>query len=83
MGCNCKKTAKAAKKYTDEETVDILTGVRKLLYFIRKILTVVLVIIVFIIATPFLVLAGIRNMVFGQNLKINISKIIKVFHVRN
>lgn len=83
MGCNCKKTANAAKKYTNEDTVDNLTGVKKLLFFIKKILTVVLVIIVFIIGTPFLIINGVKRILTKKSLRINLTNIIKLFNVRS
>lgn len=83
MGCNCKKTAKAAAKYTDEETIHKLSGFNKLLFIVRKIVTIVLVVLIFIIVIPFGIINGIIRIITGRSLKINVSKIIKLFHVRN
>lgn len=83
MGCNCKKTAHNVAKYTNDNTIDELTGARKIAFGIRKIVTIVLVILVFIFATPFVIMYGIIRIIRGKSLRINVSKIIKLFHVRS
>lgn len=82
MGCNCKKTAESAKKYTDEETIVELHGIEKVKFFLRKIIIVVLSIIVFIIGIPLLIIKLIIDKSKGKKIRINLSKIIKVFHVK-
>lgn len=82
MGCNCKKTAKKIQKYTDEETVENLKGVKKIRFKIRYLITIVLVMLVFIIMIPFGIIYGIVHILKGEKIKINISKIIKIFNVK-
>lgn len=81
-GCNCKKTAKKFQKYTDEETVENLKGVKKIRFKIRYLITIVLVMLVFIIMIPFGIIYGIVHILKGKKIKINISKIIKIFNVK-
>lgn len=83
MGCKCKDTAKAAAKYSNDTTVKQLTGIKKGLMIGRQILTYILVILLFIIAIPFLIILAISKMVKGKKITVNISKIIKVFHVKS
>ena len=81
-GCNCKKTAERVSKYTDEETVENLKGVKKIRFKIRYLITIVLVMLVFIIMIPFGIIYGIVHILKGEKIKINISKIIKIFNVK-
>lgn len=82
MGCNCKQTAKKVQKYTDEETVENLKGVKKIRFKLRYLITIVLVMLVFIIMIPFGIIYGIVHILKGEKIKINISKIIKIFNVK-
>ena len=45
MGCNCKDTAKKARKYTDDETIKETHGTEKVAMIIGKIFIVILKII--------------------------------------
>jgi hypothetical protein len=82
MGCNCKKKAERVSKYTDDKTIEKLKGVKKIRFKLRYLITLLLVIIVFIIMVPFGIIYGIVHILKGEKIKINISKIIKIFNVK-
>jgi hypothetical protein len=83
MSCNCKKTAQKIEKYSDEETLIKLKGLDKIRFKLRYLITLLLIIIVFIIMIPFGIIYGIVHILKGEKIKINVSKIIKIFHVKH
>lgn len=82
-GCKCKETAQNARKYSTEETMVQLKGIKKIIWLIKKLIIIVLVLNLFIIITPFIILIGIIQILKGKKLRINLTKIIKLFHVKN
>ena len=82
-GCKCKETAQHARKSSTEETMVQLKGIKKIIWFIKKLIIIVLVLNLFIIITPFIILIGIIQILKGKKLRINLTKIIKLFHVKN
>lgn len=75
MGCNCKKTAENARKYTDEETLREVHGAEKAAMVVTKIFTVILLFVILIIAVPVIIFYSIFAVVTGKN--INIGKLLK------
>lgn len=75
MGCNCKKTAEKAQKYTDEETIREVHGTEKAAMFISKIFIVILLFVILIIAAPFLIVYAIFAAITGRS--INIGKLLR------
>jgi ABC-type bacteriocin/lantibiotic exporter with double-glycine peptidase domain len=75
MGCNCKKTAEKASKYTDEETVREVHGTEKAAMFISKIFIVILLFVILIIAVPLIMVYFIFVIFTGRS--INIGKLFK------
>lgn len=73
MGCNCKDTAKKARKYTDDETIKETHGTEKVAMIIGKIFIVILLFVILIIAAPVLVAYAIYAVVTGNS--INIGKL--------
>lgn len=82
MGCKCKETAATVQKYTKDRTLEELHGFKAILFLFRKIITVVLALLVFIIAVPFLIIFVIIRVIRGKKIKLNLTKIIKAFHVK-
>lgn len=75
MGCNCKKTAEKAQKYTDEETIREVHGVEKVAMFISKFFIVILLLVILIIAVPVIIPYSIFAVITGRS--INIGKLFK------
>lgn len=75
MGCNCKKTAEKAQKYTDEETIREVHGAEKTAMFISKFFIVILLFVILIIAAPILIIYSIFAVVTGRS--INLGKLFK------
>jgi hypothetical protein len=83
MSCNCKKTAQKIEKYSDEKTLIKLKGLDKIMYIMRGIITILLIVLLFIIVVPFVIMYMIYYMIRGKKIKINVSKITKIFHVKH
>lgn len=81
MGCNCKKVAKNAQKYTDEETLEEPRGVKKASNFLTKFFVVILLIVVLIICMPFIVAYALYCVLTGNS--VNISKILRRHNGKN
>lgn len=75
MGCNCKDTARRARKYTDEETLEKVQGAEKAAMLISKIFTVIFLFIILIVVSPVLILYLIFAGATGK--KINIGNLLK------
>lgn len=75
MGCNCKKQAEKAQKYTDEETTEELHGVRRAAEFLSKFFIVISLTALLIICTPFMACYAVYCVVTGHG--INIRKFLK------
>lgn len=75
MGCNCKDTARRARKYADEETLEEIQGTEKAAIIISKIFTVIFLFIILIIVSPVLILYLLFAGVTGK--KINIGNLLK------
>lgn len=75
MGCNCKKTAEKAQKYTDEETIREVHGAEKAAMVISKFFIVFLLLIILIIAVPVIIPYSIFAVITGRS--INIGKLFK------
>ena len=75
MGCNCKKTAEKARKYTDDETIREVHGTEKVAMFISKFFIVILLFVILIIAAPVLIIYSVFAVVTGRS--INIGKLLK------
>lgn len=75
MGCNCKDTARRARKYTDEETIREVHGTEKAAMVINKIFTVIFLFIILIIVSPALIIYLLFAGITGR--KINIGKLFK------
>ena len=74
MGCKCKETAKAAQKYSDEETMDTKIDVAKI---IEKVISGIFIFLLLIVVMPFIVVYDIISFVFKQTVNIKwIKKII-------
>lgn len=74
MGCKCKETAKAAQKYSDEETMDTKIDVAKI---IEKVISGIFIFLLLIVVMPFIVVYVIISFVFKQTVNIKwIKKII-------
>lgn len=75
MGCNCKDTARKARKYTDDETIRETHGTEKVAMMISKIFIVILLFVVLIIAAPVLIMYSVFAAVTGRS--INLGKFFK------
>ncbi len=75
MGCNCKKTAEKAQKYTDEETIREVHGAERAAMFISKFFIVILLLVILIIAVPILIVYSVFAAVTGRS--INIGKLLR------
>lgn len=75
MGCNCKKTAEKARKYTDDETIREVRGAERMAMFISKFFIVILLFVILIIAAPVLIIYSVFAVVTGRS--INIGKLLK------
>ena len=74
MGCKCKETAKAAQKYSDEETIDRKIDVAKI---IEKVMSGIFIFLLLIVVMPLIMVYVIISFVFGQTVNIKwIKKII-------
>ena len=74
MGCKCKETAKAAQKYSDEETMDTKIDVAKI---IEKVISGIFIFLLLIVVMPLIMVYVIISFVFGQTVNIKwIKKII-------
>lgn len=74
MGCKCKETAKAAQKYSDEETIDTKIDVAKI---IEKVMSGIFIFLLLIVVMPLIMVYVIISFVFGQTVNIKwIKKII-------
>lgn len=80
--CNCKKTARKAQKYANDNTFEKISGSKRFIQFFKNCLMLVLVLSIFIIAMPFGLLHLVYKMVKGNKLNINLSKLISIFHVK-
>lgn len=75
MGCNCKDTAKKARKYTDDETIKETHGAERAAMFISKFFIVILLFVILIIAAPVLIGYAVFAAVTGRS--INLGKLFK------
>ena len=75
MGCNCKKKAKNASKYTDEETLEELKGVKKFKMFISKVIIAVLIFLILIVLCPIIIVYCMICLITGK--KIKLTSLIK------
>ena len=74
MGCKCKETAKAAQKYSDEETMNTKIDVAKI---IEKVISGIFIFLLLIVVMPLIMVYVIISFVFGQTVNIKwIKKII-------
>lgn len=74
MGCKCKETAKAAQKYSDEETMDTKIDVAKI---IEKVISGIFIFLLLIVVMPLIMVYVIISFVCGQTVNIKwIKKII-------
>lgn len=80
--CNCKKTAKKVQKYTDDETIIKLKGIRKVLNMVKILIIFVLVFLLFIVSAPFVCMYLIIQHIRGLELKLNVTKLIRIFYVK-
>lgn len=69
MGCNCKKTAENASKYTDDEPIEVLTGIKKTAMIISKAIIAILIFLILIVVCPFIILYCMICLVIGKPLK--------------
>lgn len=78
MGCNCKKTAANAGKYSDDGSgVEIVRGLKKIPVFLLRALLVILASGLIIVILPFFLLWIMFRMIIGKEIKVNLSKILK------
>lgn len=82
--CNCKnkKIAKTAQKYSDDDTMVRMRGIAKVIHVFKIVLIFVLVFSLFIIVTPFTLIYIIISKCKRKKIKINVSKLIRVFYVK-
>lgn len=78
MGCNCKKTAVNAGKYSDDGSgVEIVRGLKKIPVFLLRALLVILASGLIIVILPFFLLWIMFRMIIGKEIRVNLSKILK------
>ncbi len=74
MGCNCKKTAENASKYTDDETVIPLNGFNKVLSFIGKFIIGIFIFLLIIVVFPFIIIYVAVCIIMGKHIRLNLYK---------
>lgn len=73
MGCNCKKVAENAAKYTDDEVFD--NGLlKKFIMMVGKIIIVVLIFLLLIVLCPVIIIYCMICLVIGKQIKFKIFK---------
>lgn len=74
MGCNCKKTAENASRYTDEETVTQIKGFRKILSFVGKLIIGIFIFLLIIVVFPFIIIYVIICIIMGRPIRLKLYK---------
>lgn len=78
MGCNCKKTAENAGKYSDDGSgVEVIKGLGRIPIFLLRALLTILAVSLIIVILPFFLLWITFRMIIGKDVKINLRKLLK------
>lgn len=78
MGCNCKKTAENAGKYSDDGNgLEIVRGFGKIPVFLLRIILTILAVSLIIVILPFFLLWITFRMIMGKDVKINLRKLLR------
>lgn len=80
MGCKCKDKAKNASKYTDDETLEELKGLKKVKMFIGKVIIAVLIFLILIVLCPIIIVYCMICLITGKQIKLT-SLIKKNKHI--
>lgn len=72
MGCNCKKTAENASKYTDDETFEVVKGIKKVTMVLGKIIIAILLFLILIVTCPFIIVYCMICLIVGKPMKLGL-----------
>lgn len=79
MGCNCKKTAENAGKYSDDGIgVEVVKGLGRIPIFLLRALLTILAVSLIIVILPFFLLWITFRMIIGKDVKINLRKLLRI-----
>lgn len=79
MGCNCKKTAEKAGKYSNDGSsgLEMVHGIESVFMFLLRVIVSILAISLIIIIFPFIIVWVIVGSITGKGIRINLKKLFK------